>query len=94
MYFQLVKISTIQPSGRLTVLGDQTKMALIPCKECGIKISDRAEVCPQCGVPLKAKLGCITILLIFLLGIALLYSSCKEMITSQYSVFFEEQFIK
>lgn len=26
-------------------------MALIPCEECGRPISDRANACPQCGVP-------------------------------------------
>ena len=68
-------------------------MPLIPCKECGKENSDKAKNCPQCGVPLKVELGCITILLFFLFGVALLYSSCKEIITSQYNVFFEERFI-
>lgn len=27
-------------------------MALINCQECGKKISDRAESCPNCGCPI------------------------------------------
>jgi RNA polymerase subunit RPABC4/transcription elongation factor Spt4 len=26
-------------------------LALIPCKECGKEISDKAVTCPNCGVP-------------------------------------------
>lgn len=26
---------------------------LITCKECGAKISDKADKCPQCGAPLR-----------------------------------------
>lgn len=26
-------------------------MALIPCKECGTRVSDQAQTCPQCGCP-------------------------------------------
>jgi len=34
-------------------------MALIDCKECGMKISDRALACPKCGVPPPATcVGC------------------------------------
>ena len=69
-------------------------MALVPCKECGKEVSDKAKVCPQCGVPLKLEMGCGTILLMFLFGAVLLYSSCKEMITSQYNILWEERFIK
>ena len=69
-------------------------MALVPCKECGKEISDKAKACPQCGVPLKLEVGCGAILLFFLFGMILLYSSCKEMITSQYNIFWEERFIK
>ena len=69
-------------------------MALISCKECGKEISEKAKICPQCGVPLTFNIGCGSILLVFLLGIVLLYSSCKEMITSQYNIFWEERFIK
>ncbi len=29
-------------------------MALFDCPECGRKISDRAEACPQCGCPVGA----------------------------------------
>ena len=69
-------------------------MALIPCKECAREISDKAKVCPQCGAPLTFNVGCGPILLILLFGVVLLYSSCKEMITSQYNIFWEERFIK
>jgi len=30
-------------------------MAMTKCKECGEAVSDQAESCPHCGVPLKAK---------------------------------------
>jgi len=69
-------------------------MALITCNECGKEISSRAKTCPQCGLPLKFEAGCGTYLLIFLFGIVFLYSSCKEMIKSQYSILWEERFIK
>lgn len=33
-------------------------MALIKCKECGKEISDKADSCPNCGIPLKKmKIG-------------------------------------
>ncbi|MGD2136483.1 MAG: zinc ribbon domain-containing protein [Gemmatimonadales bacterium] len=33
-------------------------MALIDCPECGIEISDRAQFCPRCGLPLaRARPG-------------------------------------
>ena len=69
-------------------------MALIKCEECGKEISSRAKTCPQCGLPLKFEAGCGTYLLIFLFGIVFLYSSCKEMIKSQYNILWEERFIK
>ncbi|MDO4384502.1 MAG: zinc-ribbon domain-containing protein [Clostridia bacterium] len=28
-------------------------MALIKCPECGLSISDKAAVCPNCGYPLQ-----------------------------------------
>ena len=28
-------------------------MALILCKECNREISDKAEICPHCGCPVK-----------------------------------------
>jgi len=49
-------------------------MALIKCKECGVKISIKAEACPQCGAPSKKKmskfawLGVILIILILFIG--------------------------
>ena len=30
-------------------------MALIECKECGKKVSDKADVCPNCACPLKIE---------------------------------------
>ena len=30
-------------------------MALIKCKECGKKVSNKAEVCVECGYPIKVK---------------------------------------
>lgn len=41
-------------------------MALIKCKECGKEISDKAEICPNCGNVLKEKtkkVGTIVILI-------------------------------
>jgi hypothetical protein len=32
-------------------------MALIACPECARQISDKAPVCPGCGVPLSAATG-------------------------------------
>ncbi len=31
------------------------KMALIRCKECGNRISDKAVECPQCGAPIQSQ---------------------------------------
>jgi predicted amidophosphoribosyltransferase len=67
-------------------------VALIACKECGKEISDRAKICPQCGVPLRFEVGCGTLLLVLLFAVVLLYSGCKEMINSQYNIFWEERF--
>lgn len=30
-------------------------MALIKCPECGKEISDKAKVCPNCGIPMAVK---------------------------------------
>jgi len=68
-------------------------MALTTCKECRKEISNRAKTCPQCGLPIKFEVGCGTYLLIFLFGMIFIFSSCKEMIKSQYSVFWEERFL-
>jgi hypothetical protein len=69
-------------------------MALTTCTDCGIEISDRAKTCPHCGLPIKLEIGCGTYLIIFLFGIVFLYSSCNEMITSQYNIFWEDRLIK
>ena len=61
-------------------------MALTTCKECGKEISDRAMICPQCGVPLRFEVGCGTILLVLLFAVTLLYSSYNEMIVYQYNL--------
>ena len=44
-------------------------MALLKCKECGVKISIKAEACPQCGAPSKKKMSKFTwlVLILFLL---------------------------
>ena len=34
---------------------ERTIVALIQCPECGKDISDKAETCPHCGCPMKAK---------------------------------------
>ncbi len=31
-------------------------MALINCPECGIKLSSKAEACPQCGHPIRRRI--------------------------------------
>ena len=33
-------------------------MALIKCSECGHNVSDRAEMCPNCGCPIEKKIYC------------------------------------
>lgn len=33
-------------------------MALTKCKECGNKVSTKAKACPDCGAPIKKKVGC------------------------------------
>lgn len=35
------------------------KVALIKCKECSADISDQAEACPKCGMPLDFKVQCL-----------------------------------
>lgn len=30
-------------------------MAMIPCKNCGAEISDKAMICPMCGVKINGK---------------------------------------
>lgn len=49
-------------------------MALIKCKECGHMVSDKAAVCPSCGVELNtklkpkkksSKLGVLTVIVLF-----------------------------
>ena len=33
-------------------------MALIKCVECGNKVSDKAEYCPECGCPVEIRINC------------------------------------
>jgi hypothetical protein len=47
-------------------------MALTKCKECGAEVSKKAESCPGCGAPVKAKTGCGTIILGTFLGLVVL----------------------
>lgn len=51
-------------------------MALIKCKECGEKVSNKADICPKCGAPFKLRVkgpsGCMMILIIFVAIIALI----------------------
>ncbi len=42
-------------------------MALIKCKECGSDVSSKAGTCPKCGVTLKHKTSCLTMLLALIL---------------------------
>ena len=66
-------------------------MAMTTCKECEKEISDRAKICPQCGVPLKFEVGCGTIFLVLLFAVALLYSSCNEIIVNSYNLIWEKR---
>lgn len=44
-------------------------MAMIKCKECGNEISNKAEKCPHCGVKRQKQYGCLSSLLIIVLGV-------------------------
>lgn len=47
-------------------------MALIKCKECRIEVSDKAKNCPNCGAPIKSRIGCGGfIVIMFCIGIVL-----------------------
>ena len=35
-------------------------MALIPCKECGNQVSDKAFTCPSCGISLRKRAAALT----------------------------------
>ena len=41
-------------------------MAMIYCRECGNKFSDRAVACPKCGYPTRGRLEKNTLVYIFL----------------------------
>lgn len=50
-------------------------MAMIKCPECGKEISDKAKVCPNCGVKIKGKNNIILIIIIVVLFIVILGST-------------------
>ena len=37
-------------------------MALRKCKECGHYVSSKAKKCPNCGAPIKKRIGCISLI--------------------------------
>jgi hypothetical protein len=39
----------------LAIRPQQAKADLIPCPDCGHRVSPRAESCPNCGGPLKPQ---------------------------------------
>ena len=47
-------------------------MALITCKECKEKISNKAKKCPKCGAPVKKKTSLITWAVTVLIGLFLI----------------------
>lgn len=61
-------------------------MALIKCKECGGKVSNKADICPKCGAPFKLRVkgpsGCMMILIVFVSVIALLIFVSKMNVDS------------
>lgn len=61
-------------------------MALIKCKECGGKVSNKADTCPKCGAPFKLRVkgpsGCMMILIVFVSVIALLIFVSKMNVDS------------
>ena len=60
-------------------------MALIKCKECGSEVSSKADACPKCGVTLKHKTGCLTLILALILipvALAILGSALSPHSTS------------
>jgi len=60
-------------------------MALIKCKECGHKVSKKAETCPSCGAPVKKKTSSLQgsihkLLAAIILGVLLIWGcgTCVE----------------
>ncbi len=47
--------------------------ALVKCKDCGHKVSKRADKCPHCGAPVKHKSsGCLSVIaLLFVIAVAI-----------------------
>jgi hypothetical protein len=50
-------------------------MAMIKCKECGYRISDKASTCPNCGMPQKKKKGSGCSLILSILIVLFLFSA-------------------
>jgi predicted nucleic acid-binding Zn ribbon protein len=52
-------------------------MALQPCTECGVQISDKAIACPQCGAapdkPKKTRWWLLIVLVVFALLLVMFY---------------------
>ncbi len=53
-------------------------MALVPCKECGAKISDAAKLCPQCGAKPPKRVGWLAALGVIAVGAMFLNNSLSE----------------
>jgi zinc ribbon protein len=55
-------------------------MALKPCRECGHEVSGSAKACPNCGAPVRTKMGCGTLLLalIFIISVLGIISSLSR----------------
>jgi hypothetical protein len=55
-------------------------MALVSCKECGNKISKKAESCPQCGAKLKHKssLGCLGLACVCFVTVAFVWNVVND----------------
>lgn len=57
-------------------------MALLKCKECGGKISIKAEACPQCGAPSKKEMSKFTWLVLIFFFLILLMGYLLSLIGS------------
>ena len=54
------------------ILNDGGIMALVKCKECGQKVSQKAGSCPKCGAPIKKKTSLFTWIVAIFLGLWLI----------------------
>ncbi len=61
-------------------------MALIKCKECGEKVSNKADACPKCGAPFRLRVkgpsGCMMLIIVFVSIIALIIFLSKMSVDS------------